>query len=667
VTPHDLAITDVLIVQVIEGATLVGYKPTAVAVFLHWPDPNVDAEIEVTLSINGNPIQTIKKVQKATYTIKDTFFNRDKVIFHLPRYSVPNGNHQFTIEARLLNDQFVDSDLTNNTESLSKSFVLTKSLTLLYAHQQNVSLSQVHSFHNRARGFLMEVFPLHNVNMAPVVYPIDQNEFTFSKILIMEEFRNLYNATPGQYARFIVGLYPDGFYGTGVYGFSYSWARRSVMVGDGSVITNAHEALAHEMGHEFFGEGYWDNIFIETLGEPLPDESFTYDSRLRMLRRVKDFNGGLIDLMGRAGGVENLWISAETWNYLVDQYRIGSLNTLYNQNKLAKLFNESARAEGFLISGTIDKSDQVNIRNMYHFDDIEIEPVSESDYWINVVGNDNSSVGLFPVAVEFEEDSAEGYFVVNFPVDQNEIQALQILHHDSVIWTSQASSIAPQITIDPPISSQPLKGINTLSWDASDEDSPDLTFSILYSADGGEIWTPLATGLKNPSLEVDFDQLPSGSDCLLRVIASDGWNTVTAETKQSFAVFDDPAELVIESPLEGSVFSTGDEIDLIAYVSDFDSPWLDGEKIQWDSSLDGDLGFGSYMVLTIYHRVNMKLQFMPPHSIPGPEKNRHDHCRRIETDRKQSIIRSGIVVEILLVLLIAMIVLVVCSNVKTSE
>ena len=86
-----------------------------------------------------------------------------------------------------------------------------------------------------------------------------------------------------------------------------------------------------------------------------------------------------------------------------------------------------------------------------------------------------------------------------------------------------ASANAPTVTLTAPAGGSQLPaGPFQVSWTGSDQDGDPLTYSLLYSNDGGATWETLATDLTGSELELNTDQLPGGSG-KLRVVVSDGF------------------------------------------------------------------------------------------------------------------------------------------------
>ena len=82
-----------------------------------------------------------------------------------------------------------------------------------------------------------------------------------------------------------------------------------------------------------------------------------------------------------------------------------------------------------------------------------------------------------------------------------------------------------------------IAGINyTITWDASDADGDNLTYSILYSPDGGLNWISLSSGLNQTSYIWDSAYLQKGSEYLIKVMTTDGVNIGEDISNNTFTV-----------------------------------------------------------------------------------------------------------------------------------
>ncbi|MFA4886266.1 MAG: Ig-like domain-containing protein, partial [Desulfotomaculaceae bacterium] len=106
----------------------------------------------------------------------------------------------------------------------------------------------------------------------------------------------------------------------------------------------------------------------------------------------------------------------------------------------------------------------------------------------------------------------------------------------------------------------------TITWTASDPDGDPLTYSILYSADGGATFTLLASSITTTSFFWDTSSLSSGDNYLIKVVAFDGYLTAEDVSDAPFTIDNTPPVLIFKTPLNGDFIS--DTITLIASATD---------------------------------------------------------------------------------------------------
>ena len=99
-----------------------------------------------------------------------------------------------------------------------------------------------------------------------------------------------------------------------------------------------------------------------------------------------------------------------------------------------------------------------------------------------------------------------------------------------VVVESTVSPSAPTVTVTSPVAGQTVEGTTTVMWSASDADGDDLTYHVHYSSDGGDTYSAIGVGLSSTSEEVSLEYLKGSSQARVRVIASDGTRSTTAES-----------------------------------------------------------------------------------------------------------------------------------------
>ena len=115
---------------------------------------------------------------------------------------------------------------------------------------------------------------------------------------------------------------------------------------------------------------------------------------------------------------------------------------------------------------------------------------------------------------------------VPFPPGSGRIQLRQ---NGITVAEQKISQNAPQLQLNGPVFDSVGETLS-LSWNAFDSDGDDLFFNIYYSFDGGTGWNVLFNNYKGMSAVIDTTKLAGGAAAILRVSATDGVLTSSAET-----------------------------------------------------------------------------------------------------------------------------------------
>lgn len=112
---------------------------------------------------------------------------------------------------------------------------------------------------------------------------------------------------------------------------------------------------------------------------------------------------------------------------------------------------------------------------------------------------------------------------------------------------------------------------------------------LQYSRDDGDSWTTIALPSGNRHT-VDFDMLPGGRACRLRVLVASQLATASV-TSRRFSVKDKPCQAMILQPEDRAVVASGEPVLLVGQAC-----YLEGrtreDDVRWESSIDGKLGAG---------------------------------------------------------------------------
>ncbi len=118
---------------------------------------------------------------------------------------------------------------------------------------------------------------------------------------------------------------------------------------------------------------------------------------------------------------------------------------------------------------------------------------------------------------------------------------------------------------------------------------------VQYSADGGATWETHAVDWPGQSLDIDSAELAATTNGLIRVTASDGFNTAATQSAAPFTVQPHAPAVSINSPHEGAIFIADQQLFLDASANDMQDGALSGTNVQWYSDRDGALGSGAIL------------------------------------------------------------------------
>jgi hypothetical protein len=175
--------------------------------------------------------------------------------------------------------------------------------------------------------------------------------------------------------------------------------------------------------------------------------------------------------------------------------------------------------------------------------------------------------------------------------------AYQLLSGEVEIARLEVSPSAPTVTAQP-ISREPDATGRVrirFPWLAADADGDPLTATVLYAPDG-EHWQVLATGLTDPFFEVAEDTLPGGSAPVFQVIVMDATRAASVISGPMEAIAGLPPEVVADAR-SGASYPQGADVVLRATAFDPEDRMLGGDAITWASSVAGELGTGTELVV----------------------------------------------------------------------
>ncbi len=289
------------------------------------------------------------------------------------------------------------------------------------------------------------------------------------------------------------------------------------------------------------------------------------------------------------------WISPISYRGM-----LGILNPPTSRNLLA---NATTSGTFWLISGKIF-DDQIDFDPIFTVETIgDTEPGSGS-YRIEI--RDNSEIVLFtrfftPTLFSIESITDTEMSPTFFEVVPVQASATHIiLFGPTGIELGQIAlgGAIPTVDIIFPAGGETLYSSQAITWSVNDSDSDSHVFKVQYSTDGGSVWRNLASHFNEASMVINFGEIPgSDGDFVIRVLASDGTNTGFAESNP-FTVPKKIPTAGILFPTENSAFQSGDLVWLQGIGFDVDDGSLEDNLLEWESNIDGFLGYGDDLSIT---------------------------------------------------------------------
>jgi hypothetical protein len=172
-----------------------------------------------------------------------------------------------------------------------------------------------------------------------------------------------------------------------------------------------------------------------------------------------------------------------------------------------------------------------------------LNPPPGDDYCLDVQAGDSSilahhcfDVGFTDIEAGLPTTDPSPFFFTLTGIDAHAAAKITVSKNETPLLTVMPSNYAPHVTVISPNGGETLAGPQTIAWEADDADGDALSYDLLFSADGGQSWLPLAARLGQTSYTLNTGQLPVTHEGLIRVIATDGFNTMVDESDAPFSI-----------------------------------------------------------------------------------------------------------------------------------
>jgi hypothetical protein len=415
-------------------------------------------------------------------------------------------------------------------------------------------------------------------------------------------------------------------------------------VARGFLGTSSEGTLAHEINHNLdrSNNGTWGRHVPNGCGADGTDPNWPYanrninevgfDTRLpwaasgSKLTVIPNTDPDLMSYC-QSGHLPTKWISPYRWQNLYNTFA-PSAPTL--NAGAAPLSPEQIAAiqDVYYITGRINKDGTAQLNPALYQKGLPSENVQPGEYILVLLNASGQIIGRLPFKAEFGNDLDEPIESVFFnyqlpvasiiPLAPNAGPATSIeLRKGTAVLASLKASAAPTVTVTAPISGAVVSGTQTVQWTASDPDNDPLSFYVQYSPDAGQSWHPVASAITETQYAIDIGTLPTGTQALFRVIATDGINTAQDDSAAFINASEGMPQVSISSPSAGALVGMGQQVQLMGDATDFGGElpddafvWSEGETgLGTGRNLNVELPFGAHTVtLTVVNGAGASAQ-----------------------------------------------------------
>jgi hypothetical protein len=229
----------------------------------------------------------------------------------------------------------------------------------------------------------------------------------------------------------------------------------------------------------------------------------------------------------------------------------------------------------------------------------EIDPETLGDYTIEVRDASDSVLTTRSFDPHADDEGSAAAFAVSLPYDAA-AHHVALINGDAEVVSVESTPASPTVTITSPNGGETLSGSSArVEWTASDTDGDALTFAVQYSSDSGTTWETLSLDVRDDFFDVDLADIPGSDQALIRVLASDGFNTGVDVADAPFTTPRHAPHLSADGVTDYGVAVAGDLVFLEAFANDLEDGPIEGDAIGWSSSVDGPLGNGNTIELDV--------------------------------------------------------------------
>jgi hypothetical protein len=181
--------------------------------------------------------------------------------------------------------------------------------------------------------------------------------------------------------------------------------------------------------------------------------------------------------------------------------------------------------------------------------------------------------------------------VVNFMPGTRKIQLVR--NAGNAVLATQLVSPNPPVVSNVALvgAPNPVNGVVTLDWSATDADDDLLIFDIAYSRDNGATFQPVKLNVSSTSTQINTAELGGSGEAILRVTASDGVNSGYADSPP-FVMADKPPQPYILTPANNIQVHYGQVVNFSGLALDVQDGLVAAAGLAWKDAGNNTLGSG---------------------------------------------------------------------------